>query len=283
MSDKRARLKSAKTIVIKIGSALLTDNGKGLNRPQIADWVEQIADIIDKGIQVVLVSSGAVAEGIARKGILERPKKLSELQAVAAIGQTGLVEAYQAEFSRFGVQTAQILLVHDDIVSEQRYENAKATLQTLIEWQAVPIVNENDSVANEELKFGDNDFLAAMVANIVDADALIILTDQMGMYDADPRSNASAALIHEAVAGDASLLAMAGSGGKLGRGGMYTKVKAAELAACVAADTVIVGGLAEQVLLRLLDGETLGTLLYSNPEGSEERKAWFESLRRGDA
>jgi glutamate 5-kinase len=276
----RDRLKQAKRVVVKIGSALLTDNGKGLNRSLMQSWAAQLAQLMDQGKQVVLVSSGAVAEGLVRKGLDERPTTLAELQAAAALGQSGLVEAWQHAFSAQDKQAAQILLVHDDIVSDSRYQNAKATLNTLLDWQAVPVVNENDSVANDELKFGDNDFLAAMVANIIKADVLILLTDQQGMFDADPRKSKDAKLISEAEAGDESLLLMAGDGGKFGRGGMQSKVKAAELASCTNADTVIASGLESNVVLRILKAEPLGTLLYSPESGEEERKAWFKSLRQ---
>lgn len=280
MAQLRDRLKQAKRVVVKIGSALLTDNGKGLNRSLMQSWAAQLAQLMDQGRQVVLVSSGAVAEGVVRKGFDERPTTLAELQAAAALGQSGLVEAWQHAFSAQDKQAAQILLVHDDIVSDSRYQNAKATLNTLLDWQAVPVVNENDSVANDELKFGDNDFLAAMVANIIKADVLILLTDQQGVFDADPRKSKHAKLIPEAESGDESLLVVAGDGGKFGRGGMQSKVKAAELASCAKADTVIASGLEPNVVLRILNGEPLGTLLYSPESGEEERRAWFKSLRQ---
>ncbi|MCY4045504.1 MAG: glutamate 5-kinase [Cellvibrionales bacterium] len=281
MTEYRERLKKAQRVVVKIGSALLTDNGKGLNQPLMRSWAAQLAELMDQGKQVVLVSSGAVAEGVVRKGFCERPTTLAELQAAAALGQSGLVEAWQNAFEGKGKQTAQILLVHDDVVSDSRYQNAKATLNTLLDWGVVPVVNENDTVANEELKFGDNDSLAAIVANIVKADVLILLTDQEGMFDADPRKSKQAQLITESEAGDGSLLAMAGDGGKFGRGGMQSKVKAAELASCAKADTVIASGLVSNVVMRILDGETLGTLLYSPEAGEEERQAWFKALRQG--
>ena len=264
MSSKRNRLKNIKTLVLKIGSALLTDSGRGLDREKIAGWVGQIASLHKQGVRIVLVSSGAVAEGMVRKALSERPADLPGLQAAAAIGQTGLIEAYQYEFSKYDLLTGQILLVHDDVVNEQRYSNAKATLQTLLDWGAIPIVNENDSVANEELKFGDNDHLAALVTNIIEADALIMLTDQQGLYDADPRNNPDATLIEEGSATDKRWLSMAGSGGKLGRGGMQTKVKAAGQAASTGADTVIAAGEVESIITRLLKGESVGTFLYAS-------------------
>lgn len=279
MSDKRHKLASSRRVVVKIGSALLTNDGKGLDRQAMASWVKQMAALRQQGIEIVLVSSGAVAEGVVRQGLAERPERLPELQAAAAIGQMGLVQAYESEFNQYGISSAQILLVHDDLTHVVRFNNARETLKVLLGWQAIPIVNENDTVATDELKFGDNDTLAAMVANIVEADTLIILTDQDAMYDADPRKVVDAKVIHEAEAGDEALLVMAGDGGKLGRGGMSTKVKAADLAACTGADTVIVGGRIDRVLERVIAGECLGTLLYSNQQSLADRKAWFESLR----
>lgn len=280
MTLKRSQVIQAKRIVIKIGSAILTNNGNGLNAPLIASWVEQIGHLKAQGIEVVVVSSGAVAEGVVRQKLSQRPQSLAELQAAAAIGQTGLIQAYQREFDRFALQTAQVLLVHDDVTCPDRYKNAMNTLRVLLDWSAVPIVNENDTVANEELKFGDNDTLAAMVVNIINADLLIILTDQQGMFDSDPRLHKEANLISTFNACDETLLTMAGEGGALGRGGMNTKVKAAQLAACNHAHTVIASGEEQSVLQRVVSGEAIGTLLYSPEEGFEERKAWFNSLRR---
>ncbi|ROR94856.1 glutamate 5-kinase [Sinobacterium caligoides] len=262
--------------VIKIGSALLTANGAGLASEAIADWVSQIADLRLRGIEVVLVSSGAVAEGMSRMGWSKRPKQMAELQAAAAIGQMGLVQTYQAEFARFDLQAAQILLVHDDLSNRKRYLNAQATLKALLMMGVVPVVNENDTVVTDEIRFGDNDTLGALVANLVEADRLIILTDQEGLYDADPRFNPSAQLIAQADAEDEALLAVAGdSGGHLGRGGMYTKVNAARLAARSGADTVIVGGAIEAVLTRIAAGELLGTTLCAARERVVARKQWL--------
>lgn len=278
-SNRRSVVKDSTRIVVKIGSALLTDNGKGLDQPAIAGWVSQIAELRNRKLEVVLVSSGAVAEGMNRLGWSKRPDSLHELQAAAAVGQMGLVQAYETEFRRYGYHTAQILLVHDDISNRNRYLNARNTLQTLISLGVVPIVNENDTVANDEIRVGDNDTLAAMVANIIDADLLVILTDQLGMYDADPRKNPAARLMPEAKAGNPELLKMASGGGELGRGGMTTKVRAAELAARSGTSTVVVGGRIEDVILRVLAGEEVGTLLYSDQAPLEARKLWLAGLK----
>ncbi len=262
--------------VIKIGSALLTANGVGLATEAIADWVAQIATLRARGINVVLVSSGAVAEGMSRMGWSKRPTQMAKLQAAAAIGQMGLVQTYQSEFAKYQLQAAQILLVHDDLSNRKRYLNAQATLKALLDMGVVPVVNENDTVVTDEIRFGDNDTLGALVANLVDADRLVILTDQKGLYDADPRSNPQANLIVEADAEDASLLAVAGdSGGPLGKGGMYTKVNAARLAARSGADTVIVGGGIDAVLTRLADKEVVGTKLKASAKRIDARKQWL--------
>lgn len=278
--SRREILKSAKRIVIKIGSALLTNDGKGLDKPAIAGWVSQIATLRKQGLEIVLVSSGSVAEGMKRLGWSKRPELLHELQAAAAVGQMGLVQAYETEFQRYEYHTAQILLVHDDLSDRKRYLNARSTLQSLITLGVVPIVNENDTVASDELRFGDNDTLAAMVANIIDADLLIILTDQNGMYDSDPRNNADAKLISEVKAGSAELVRMASGGGELGRGGMITKVKAAELAARSGTNTIVVGGRIENAVIRSMQGEDIGTLLYSEQEPLEARKLWLAGLKK---
>lgn len=231
MSD-RSIVKNAKRWVIKIGSALLTADGQGLDREGISAWVEQVAALLDQNIEVVMVSSGAVAEGMSRLGWGKRPSSIHELQAAAAVGQMGLVQAYEFQFQQFDRHTAQVLLDHDDLSNRERYLNARNTLQTLIELGVVPIINENDTVATDQIRFGDNDTLAAMVANLIDADLLVILTDQEGLFDADPRSNPRAQLVSQGKAGDPALDALAGgSVGELGRGGMITKLKAARLAA----------------------------------------------------
>ena len=271
----RQALTSAKRIVIKIGSALLTNDGAGLNKDGIAGWVDQIAVLKQQGIEIVLVSSGSVAEGMTRLGWKKRPSALHELQAAAAVGQMGLVQCYQANFSRHNFNTAQVLLTHADLSNRTRYLNARSTLKTLIDLNVVPVINENDTVITDEIRFGDNDTLGALVANLVEADALIMLTDQDGLYTADPRKDKSAKLIESARAEDPAINAMAGDGGALGRGGMVTKVRAAKLAARSGACSVIVGGRIENILTRLQKGEVLGTLLSSDQEPMVARKQWI--------
>lgn len=277
MKDTKG-LKNTKRIVIKIGSALLTNDGKGLDQQAITGWVKHIAALKKSGIEVVLVSSGAVAEGMNRLGWQNRPETLSELQAAAAVGQVSLVHFYQQQFSLFDIQSAQVLLVHDDLLERKRYLNARNTINTLLSLNVIPIVNENDTVATDEIRFGDNDTLGAMVANIIDADTLVILTDQAAMYEEDPRKNPDAKKIESMAAGSEELESMAGDSGALGRGGMITKVKAAELAARSGTDTIIVGGRIENVLERLAEGEALGTLLYADKEPLEARKLWLAGL-----
>ncbi|MFL0795985.1 MAG: glutamate 5-kinase [Cellvibrionaceae bacterium] len=271
----RQQLQKARRWVIKIGSALLTNNGQGLHTEALAAWVSQIAKLRKAGIEVVLVSSGAVAAGMTRLGWTERPSALHELQAAAAVGQMGLVQAWEAEFKKFDLQTAQVLVDHDDLRSRERYLNARSTLKTLMSFEVIPVVNENDTVVTEEIRFGDNDTLAALVANLVEADVLILMTDQDGMYDADPRSNPEAKLISETLASDSSLDGKAGGGGSLGRGGMVTKVRAARLAARSGANTVIVGGKIDSVIERLSQGEELGTLLKAEQQPLAARKQWL--------
>lgn len=275
LNTARDRLVSGQRWVIKIGSALLTNDGKGLNRPGIQAWVDQIADLMSQGIEVVLVSSGSVAEGMTRLGWTSRPSEVHQLQAAAAVGQMGLVQAYETAFQQHNKHTAQILLTHADLSNRQRYLNARSTLRTLIEMGVVPIVNENDTVVTDEIRFGDNDTLGALVANLVEADTLVILTDQDGLFTKDPRHNADAELIAEGRASDPSFAAMAGDGGALGRGGMITKVKAAAVAARSGADTVIVGGRIENVLIRLRAKEKIGTLLVADTEPEVARKQWI--------
>lgn len=271
----RDNLPKARRWVVKIGSALLTDNGRGLDIEAIAGWVEQLAKLQQQGVELVLVSSGAVAAGMTRLGWADRPDAIHELQAAAAVGQTGLVQAYEQQFQKYGLATAQILLDHDDLSNRQRYLNARSTLRALTRLGVIPIVNENDTVVTDEIRFGDNDTLGALVANLVEAEVLVILTDQDGMYTADPRSNPNAQLISEASANDDSLNAKAGDGGKLGRGGMITKVRAARLAARSGAHTVIVGGKIDRVISRLATGESLGTLLTANQRPQAARKRWL--------
>ena len=272
----RDKVTSAQRWVIKIGSALLTADGRGLDQAAMGRWVEQMVALHEAGIELVLVSSGAVAAGMSRLGWAARPSAINELQAAAAVGQMGLVQAWQSSFGARGRQTAQILLTHDDLSDRKRYLNARSTLRTLIELGVIPVINENDTVVTDEIRFGDNDTLAALVANLVEADLLVILTDRDGMFTADPRNNPDAELISEARADDPALDAVAGgTGGALGRGGMQTKLRAARLAARSGACTVIVGGAIERVLSRLHAGEQLGTLLASERGLLAARKQWL--------
>ncbi|MDG1813171.1 MAG: glutamate 5-kinase [Porticoccaceae bacterium] len=268
--------KDAKRWVIKIGSALLTNDGAGLDRAAIDGWVNQIAELMTQGKEVVLVSSGAIAEGIVRLDWQQRPESIHELQAAAAVGQMGLIQAYESSFQRFDRHTAQILLDHDDMASRQRYLNARGVLQTLLSLNVVPIVNENDTVVTDEIRFGDNDSLAALVANLIDADMLVILTDKDGLYSANPDTDANATLITEAMATDSSLDALAGgSSGTLGRGGMVTKLQAARLAARSGCNTVIAGGRNENILHAIAAGNDVGTLLSADQKPLAARKQWL--------
>ena len=272
----REIVRDAQRWVIKIGSALLTNDGAGLDRKAIDDWVEQIAQLLADGKEVVLVSSGAIAEGVVRLGWQTRPDSIHELQAAAAVGQMGLIQAYESSFIRFGHHTAQILLDHDDMASRQRYLNARGALQTLIGLNVVPIVNENDTVVTDEIRFGDNDSLAALVANLIDADMLVILTDKDGLYEANPDTHPDAQLISGAMASDTSLDALAGgSKGTLGRGGMVTKLQAARLAARSGCNTVIAGGRNQHILHQIVAGETVGTLLSAGQKPLAARKQWL--------
>ncbi|OMH28409.1 glutamate 5-kinase [Motiliproteus sp. MSK22-1] len=271
----RDRVSGAKRWVVKIGSALLTNDGRGLDHKAIASWVDQMAQLRQQGVELVLVSSGSVAAGMNRLGMTERPDELHRLQAAAAVGQMGLVQTYEACFKQHQMHTAQILLTHDDLSNRKRYLNARGTLGALIKWGVVPVVNENDTVVTDEICFGDNDTLAALVANLVVADALIILTDQQGLFESDPRKNPKAVLVAEAPAEDRRLDEMAGGGGVLGRGGMATKVRAARLAARSGAATVIASGREADVLLRIKNGESLGTLLTPECSPQAARKQWL--------
>ncbi|NLO79467.1 MAG: glutamate 5-kinase [Xanthomonadaceae bacterium] len=277
MSEKRRQvLTSARRWVVKVGSALVTNEGRGLDKQQIGRWVEQIAALRQEGIEVVLVSSGAVAEGVKRLGWARRPRALYELQAAAAVGQMGLIEAYESEFQRHGLRTAQVLLTHEDMANRVRYLNAHNTLRALLQLGVVPVVNENDTVATEEIRFGDNDTLAAMVTSLVGADLLVILTDQEGLFDKDPRDNPDARLVSEGRAGDKALEAMCSpKPGVLGRGGMLTKVQAAARAGRAGAATLIASGRRDDVLLRIRRGEELGTLLLPARERMAARKQWL--------
>ena len=273
--SKRKAFKKARTWVIKIGSSLLTDNGRGLDVTAINQWVAQIASLRQQGINIVLVSSGAVAAGMTRLGWTERPSSVHELQAAAAVGQMGLVQTYEQAFQQFDLHTAQVLVDHDDLSNRERYLNARSTLKTLLSLNVIPVVNENDTVVTDEIRFGDNDTLAAMVANLIDADVLVLLTDQDGLYTADPRKNSNATLIDNVPAGDTRLDAMVSGGGKLGRGGMVTKLRAARLAARSGTDTVIVGGQTDAVILKLAQGEMLGSLLLAEQKPEAARKRWL--------
>lgn len=269
-------ISKAKRWVVKIGSALLTQDGKGLDYQAIQDWAEQIVKLRQQGIEIILVSSGAVAEGMSRMGWQQRPKSLYELQAAAAIGQMGLIQAYESNFSKHNYHSAQILLTHDDLDNRSRYLNARNTLCTLLKLGAIPIVNENDSVSFDEIRLGDNDTLGALVANLTDADLFIILTDQKGLFDADPRKNPNAKLIQEAHANDKRLASFAGSAGTVqGTGGMATKVTAAQRAAQSGCPTIIASGREEKVLERLYAKEKLGTLLLADTSRLAARKQWI--------
>ena len=268
--------KDSKRWVIKIGSALLTNDGAGLDRDAIDGWVDQIAELMAQCKEIVLVSSGAIAEGIVRLDWQQRPESIHELQAAAAVGQMGLIQAYESSFQRFDRHTAQILLDHDDMASRQRYLNARGVLQTLLSLKVVPIVNENDTVVTDEIRFGDNDSLAALVANLIDADMLVILTDKDGLYSANPDTDANATLITEAMATDSSLDALAGgSSGALGRGGMVTKLQAARLAARSGCNTVIAGGRNDNILHAIAAGNDVGTLLSADQKPLAARKQWL--------
>ncbi|MBX2809281.1 MAG: glutamate 5-kinase [Cellvibrionaceae bacterium] len=273
--SKRQVLHQARCWVIKIGSALLTANGKGLNVAAIESWARQIAQLQQQQMHIVLVSSGAVAAGMSRLGWQQRPASIHRLQAAAAIGQMGLVQTYEHAFQRHGLQAAQVLVDHDDLSNRERYLNARATLKTLLDFGVIPVVNENDTVVTDEIRFGDNDTLAALVANLVEADVLLLMTDQLGMYNADPRQQADAVLIDEIPAIDPALDAMASEGGHLGRGGMVTKVRAARLAARSGTHTLIVGGDQPDVIRRVAKGETLGTLLFADQQPQAARKRWL--------
>lgn len=269
-------LAQARRLVVKVGSALITNNGTGVDHAAIATWARQIAGLRAAGKEVLLVSSGAIACGMQRLGWESRPKEVHELQACAAVGQMGLAQIYQEAFGQHQVNTAQILLTHDDLADRKRYLNARSTLNTLLELGVVPIINENDTVVTDEIKFGDNDTLGALVANAVEADALIILTDQPGLYTADPRKDPAAVLISTAVAGESKLEAMAGGAGtRVGTGGMITKVLAAKRAARSGAHTVIASGREPDVIARLAAGEPIGTLLQSQTEPLAARKQWL--------
>ncbi len=269
-------LATAQRLILKVGSALVTNNGAGLDLTAINDWARQIAQLRKAGKEVILVSSGAIASGMERLGWSKRPKAVHELQACAAIGQMELAQVYESAFIRHGLQTAQVLLTHDDLSDRKRYLNARATLKTLLGLGVVPIINENDTVVTDEIKFGDNDTLGALVANLIEADCLIILTDQQGLYTADPRKDPQATLVAEARAGDPALEAMAGGAGtQYGKGGMITKIIAAKRAARSGTHTAIASGHEKDVMIRLARGEPVGTLLVSETPPLNARKQWL--------
>ena len=273
---KRAELCQTKRWVIKLGSALLTNDGSGLNQTELAKWVAQMVELRNQGVELVIVSSGAVAEGMQRLGWKTRPSAIHELQAAAAVGQMGLVQAYESEFAKSGLHTAQILMTHDDLSNRARYLNARNTIQTLIEHGVIPIINENDTVVTDEIRFGDNDTLAALTANLIGADVLVILTDQQGLYDSNPRENPNAKLIEQAQVSRKDIEAMASpEGGALGRGGMYTKVMAAKRAARSGTATLIASGREAEILPKLFSGEQYGTLLVPDLEPIRARKQWL--------
>jgi len=269
-------LRDARRIVVKVGSSLVTDEGRGLDEGAIGEWCRQMALLSAQGKEVVMVSSGAIAEGMKRLGWTTRPSEVPALQAAAAVGQMGLAQMYETKLRENGMRSAQVLLTHADLADRERYLNARSTLLTLLQHRVLPVINENDTVVNDEIKFGDNDTLGALVANLIEADLLIILTDQKGLYTADPRKDPLATFVHEAHAGDLALEAMAGgAGSSIGRGGMITKILAAKRAAGSGASTVIAWGREPDALLRLCQGDNIGTLLVAQTAKQQARKQWM--------
>ena len=269
-------LRNARRIVVKVGSSLVTNEGRGVDAEAVANWCAQMAVLAAQGREVVMVSSGAVAEGMKRLGWTVRPKEIHELQAAAAVGQMGLAQIYESKLREHGMGSAQVLLTHGDLADRERYLNARSTMLTLLSHRVIPVINENDTVVNDEIKFGDNDTLGALVANLVDADALVILTDQRGLYSADPRKDPAARFIEEARAGAPELEQMAGgAGSSIGRGGMLTKILAAKRAAGSGASTVIAYGRERDVLVRLVAGESIGTALIASTPKLAARKLWM--------
>jgi glutamate 5-kinase len=269
-------LRDARRIVVKVGSSLVTNEGRGLDEQAIGEWCRQLSALVRDGRELIMVSSGAIAEGMKRLGWTTRPKELHELQAAAAVGQMGLAQMYETKLRENGLGSAQVLLTHADLADRERYLNARSTLLTLLAHGVLPVINENDTVVNDEIKFGDNDTLGALVANLVEADALIILTDQKGLFTADPRRDPAATFVHEAKAGDPALEDMAGgAGSSIGRGGMLTKILAAKRAAGSGASTVIAWGREPDALLRLTQGEAIGTLLIAPTQKQQARKQWM--------
>ncbi len=275
--DKTASpMRDARRIVVKVGSSLVTDEGRGLDERAIGEWCRQLALLARGGREVIMVSSGAIAEGMKRLGWAVRPREIHELQAAAAVGQMGLAQMYESKLREHGLGSAQVLLTHADLADRERYLNARSTLLTLLKLRVVPVINENDTVVNDEIKFGDNDTLGALVANLVEADVLVILTDQKGLYAADPRKDPGARFVDEAKAGDPALELMAGGAGSaLGRGGMITKILAAKRAAGSGASTVIAWGREPDVLHRLSRGERIGSLLVAQTQKTQARKQWI--------
>jgi len=269
-------LRDARRIVVKVGSSLVTNEGRGLDEGAIGEWCRQMALLSAQGKEVVMVSSGAIAEGMKRLGWTTRPIEVPALQAAAAVGQMGLAQMYETKLRENGMGSAQVLLTHADLADRERYLNARSTLLTLLQHRVLPVINENDTVVNDEIKFGDNDTLGALVANLIEADLLVILTDQKGLYTADPRKDPSATFVHEARAGDPALEAMAGgAGSSIGRGGMITKILAAKRAAGSGASTVIAWGREPDALLRLCEGDNMGTLLVAQTAKQQARKQWM--------
>ncbi|WP_116367532.1 glutamate 5-kinase [Parahaliea mediterranea] len=278
--SERSEVAGARRWVVKVGSALLTNDGRGLDPAVIGQLVDQLAALRQRGCEVVLVSSGAVAAGIVRLGWSGRPSALHDLQAAAAVGQSVLVQSYENAFCHHGIATAQILLGHDDVLARDRYLNARGTLTTLLQLGVMPIVNENDTVVTDEIRFGDNDTLAALVANLIDADALLLLTDQQGLFNADPRHNPSAELVRQCDVHAPELDGMAGDGGALGRGGMVTKLRAARLAARSGSETIIASGREANIVQRATTGEDVGTWLRTGKQPQNARKQWLAGMVR---
>jgi len=269
-------LHSARRIVVKVGSSLVTNEGRGVDAQAIGNWARQLAALAGQGRELLMVSSGAIAEGMKRLGWTQRPRELNELQAAAAVGQMGLVQMYESRLALHGMASAQVLLTHADLADRERYLNARSTLLTLLSLNVIPVINENDTVVNDEIKFGDNDTLGALVSNLVDADAYVILTDQRGLYATDPRRDPGARFVDVANAGDPALEAMAGGAGSaIGRGGMLTKVLAAKRAAGSGTSTIIAWGREDDVLLRLAAGEAIGTTLLATTPKLAARKQWM--------
>jgi glutamate 5-kinase len=278
MSASSSLLQDARRIVVKVGSSLVTNEGRGLDDQAMGEWCRQIAQLMkaDASREIILVSSGAIAEGMKRLGWVQRPREVHALQAAAAVGQMGLVHMYETKLRQHGLGSAQVLLTHADLADRERYLNARSTLNTLLAHGVLPVINENDTVVNDEIKFGDNDTLGALVANLVEADVLVILTDQKGLFTADPRKHPDATLVAQAQAGDPALETMAGGAGSaIGRGGMLTKILAAKRAAGSGASTVIAWGREPDALLRLCAGEPIGTLLTAPTQKQQARKQWM--------